>query len=108
MVSVPERSKGVDSSSTVFALVGSNPTADTPTPVADLSARRLLVALARAFFTFFFLSRFSHLSRPHTPPTQPLHEMHDTGFTSLLHAFTITEPSLGSVSLTALTQDCSR
>lgn len=27
-VSVPERSKGVDSSSTVFALVGSNPTAD--------------------------------------------------------------------------------
>ena len=29
MVSVPERSKGVDSSSTVFALVGSNPTADT-------------------------------------------------------------------------------
>lgn len=28
-VSVPERSKGVDSSSTVFALVGSNPTADT-------------------------------------------------------------------------------
>ena len=30
MVSVPERSKGVDSSSTVFALVGSNPTADTP------------------------------------------------------------------------------
>ena len=28
MVSVPERSKGVDSSSTVFALVGSNPTAD--------------------------------------------------------------------------------
>ncbi|KAL3667194.1 hypothetical protein V7S43_007429, partial [Phytophthora oleae] len=25
---VPERSKGVDSSSTVFALVGSNPTAD--------------------------------------------------------------------------------
>ncbi len=29
LVSVPERSKGVDSSSTVFALVGSNPTADT-------------------------------------------------------------------------------
>ena len=29
IVSVPERSKGVDSSSTVFALVGSNPTADT-------------------------------------------------------------------------------
>ena len=29
-VSVPERSKGVDSSSTVFALVGSNPTADIP------------------------------------------------------------------------------
>ena len=29
VVSVPERSKGVDSSSTVFALVGSNPTADT-------------------------------------------------------------------------------
>ena len=28
LVSVPERSKGVDSSSTVFALVGSNPTAD--------------------------------------------------------------------------------
>ena len=28
IVSVPERSKGVDSSSTVFALVGSNPTAD--------------------------------------------------------------------------------
>uniref|UniRef100_A0AAV1TZY8 Uncharacterized protein n=1 Tax=Peronospora matthiolae TaxID=2874970 RepID=A0AAV1TZY8_9STRA len=28
-VSVPEWSKGVDSSSTVFALVGSNPTADT-------------------------------------------------------------------------------
>lgn len=28
VVSVPERSKGVDSSSTVFALVGSNPTAD--------------------------------------------------------------------------------
>ena len=32
MVSVPERSKGVDSSSTVFALVGSNPTADTSRP----------------------------------------------------------------------------
>ncbi|KAE8901430.1 hypothetical protein PF003_g14767 [Phytophthora fragariae] len=32
IVSVPERSKGVDSSSTVFALVGSNPTADMPTP----------------------------------------------------------------------------
>ena len=28
IVSVPEWSKGVDSSSTVFALVGSNPTAD--------------------------------------------------------------------------------
>ena len=28
IVSVPERSEGVDSSSTVFALVGSNPTAD--------------------------------------------------------------------------------
>ena len=27
-VNVPERSKGVDSSSTVFALVGSNPTVD--------------------------------------------------------------------------------
>ena len=32
MVSVPERSKGVDSSSTVFALVSSNPTADTSRP----------------------------------------------------------------------------
>lgn len=41
IVSVPERSKGVDSSSTVFALVGSNPTADKSSPFPGACAFRL-------------------------------------------------------------------
>ena len=36
VVSVPEWAKGVDSSSTVFALVGSNPTADSYAPTTLL------------------------------------------------------------------------
>ena len=46
IVSVPERSKGVDSSSTVFALVGSNPTTDTllfARPMADTRFRLVVV-----------------------------------------------------------------
>ena len=59
VVSVPERSKGVDSSSTVFALVGSNPTADMLAPLTGTSvsfARCLLAhAFAEAFSPFFLI-----------------------------------------------------
>jgi hypothetical protein len=48
IVSVPERSKGVDSSSTVFALVGSNPTADISTPTPGASSLHLVAQPATA------------------------------------------------------------
>ena len=84
IVSVPERSKGVDSSSTVFALVGSNPTADSllrllKVPRIMLSCFHDSVthgsdfllgvadhAFARFFYPSFFLSRLIHLSRAHS------------------------------------------
>lgn len=49
VVSVPERSKGVDSSSTVFALVGSNPTADMCTCFRGVVSRRFALELMGLF-----------------------------------------------------------
>ena len=109
IVSVPERSKGVDSSSTVFALVGSNPTADMTTPLTGTSVP-FCAASARSrvctgLFTFLLsLSLHSSITSTHGPRC----EMDDTRFTRLLHAFTITEPSSGSNTHTTLVQDCSR
>ena len=55
MVSVPERSKGVDSSSTVFALVGSNPTADISfsSSLLHRAARSLCPSLQRVVVLWF-------------------------------------------------------
>ena len=55
MVSVPERSKGVDSSSTVFALVGSNPTADISfsSSLLHRAARSLCSSLQRVVVLWF-------------------------------------------------------
>ncbi len=76
---MPERSKGVDSSSTVFALVGSNPTADIRTPfrVASLATALVLVAgvanVCQCFFAldtpfFAYASHWLHRVVPLAAP----------------------------------------
>lgn len=60
-VSVPERSKGVDSSSTVFALVGSNPTADISFSFFSTSSIPTAVVLALASPSRLFSS--THMSK---------------------------------------------
>lgn len=78
VVSVPERSKGVDSSSTVFALVGSNPTADNVYSVSwspPLVVRSLpccvhvcVHACVRAFGLFGLYTSFMY-RLPLSPPS---------------------------------------
>lgn len=113
IVSVPERSKGVDSSSTVFALVGSNPTADIPTPLLRvfllcIDDFALIHASPRSF-----RSRFSPLlSFSHSPTLLFIIRAHSTTHavqhtTRLLHARDCLIPVLGNMSQTTV-QDCSK
>lgn len=96
IVSVPERSKGVDSSSTVFALVGSNPTADMR---ARLSGDAGLVPVWRLLACTCILhgplTLLAHLSLHAAIGREPatLAAQGITRPSRLLHAFLITEQS---------------
>ena len=109
---MPERSKGVDSSSTVFALVGSNPTADMLAPLTGTSVSFCAVSarsrVCRGFFAFlFYLLIHSFVTSTHGL----CYEVHDTRFThfcTLLQSLSLLGQQDASNSRTRLQQILNR